>query len=268
MSSTVDAQHAASRPCYLRGCRLPGCCAANAHYLKRYRFRRARKGTVRTDVGPVADHVRSLSADGWSHRQIAAAAECSRRQVCAIIAGEYPTIDGALAERILATTLNIHACPPATYVDATGTIRRTQALIASGYALVWIAGQAGMSPAALGRIVNHGHSQLTASRAQGISDVYALWKDLPGDNTRARLRGAAEGWRTPDYWDDTGRIDDAGFDPDARQLRVEQIAEDGRFLLAAGLDSNQTAERLGITRDYLTKALRECPEAAEAAVAA
>jgi AraC-like DNA-binding protein len=254
--TTATDTHAPSRACYLRGCREPGCEDANFRYLKQYRISRHRTGHRRVASAPVSNHVRALAAQGWSERQIAAAAQCSTRIINSLLNGQYPTTNAQYAARILATEPTIAACPPRTYVDATGTIRRAQALIAIGHPLIWIANETGMSRGALGRVLNHGHERLTARHAVAIADLYDKWKDHPGANTRARLRAAADGWRTPDYWDDVDHIDDPTFDPAAKQLRIEQVGEDAAWLKQFGLTVEQIASRLGISRDYVEKGLR------------
>lgn len=217
----TTAVHEPSRACYLRGCRRPECCAANNRYLKHYRLDRARTGNRRTDAAPVAKRVRELAAAGWSHQQIADAACCSRRLIAALLDNTYPTIERNLAHRVLNAQPTLATAAPTSYVNATGSIRRTQALIAHGHSLAEVCAAVGMSTGALGRIINHGHPQITARHAKAIADLYEQWKQQPGTNTRARFRAQKAGWRDPQFWDDMGHIDDPTFDPDKPLNRNE-----------------------------------------------
>lgn len=255
--------HEPSRACYLRGCRAAACADAHRRYMKHYRLDRTRRGNRRIPSGPVAAHLRQLAADGWSHKQIAAAAGCSPRVITAIIRGAYPTTERRLAQRILATTPTIAAVPATSYTDATGSIRRVQALIAAGHTLAAICDATGLSRGALGRTVNHNHQQITVRAARALTDLYEQWKNTPGSNVRAQRRALTAGWRDPQFWDDMGRIDDPDFDPDATANlpRIRIVAEDAHWLTTVGgLTRNQAATRLGISRDYVDRALREHPQ--------
>lgn len=259
MTTRTPPQHG-ERRCYLRGCQRPECVAAHKRYMKHYRLTRARHGTRRIDANPTAQYVRELAEEGWSHRQIAAAANCSTREITALARGEYPTIAADIAKRILNARPAIHIAPPRTYVDATGSIRRVQALMAIGRSLQSIAQNVDMSATALGRVINHQHDRITARCAKNITTLYEQWAGEPGTNERARRRAARLGWKTPDYWQDMGRIDDHDFDPDVKSgSRAQQIAEEAHWLLAAGEDRDRIAHRLGISRFYLDRSLRENP---------
>ena len=59
-----------------------------------------------------------------------------------------------------------------------------------------------------------------------------------------------------------GHLDDPTFNPEQAVVlpRIAQVAEDVRWLIASGLDRVQIAQRLGISRDYVDRALREIPD--------
>jgi plasmid maintenance system antidote protein VapI len=225
--------------------------------MKRYRLDRRRTGHRRVDSAPVVEHVSELVGAKWSHRQIAVAARCAVRTISSLASDTYPTIEARLASRILAARPTIHGCPPCTYIEATGSMRRVRALIAFGHTLTSIANAIGMSRGNLNLLVTGRRTRIFAEHAKAIVDVYATWERTPGTNARAKNRGAALNWHTPDYWEDVDGIDDPAFDPDASTSRAQQVAENATWLLEGGLDRDQVAERLGVSRFYVDRALRE-----------
>ncbi|MFI5769602.1 hypothetical protein ACIA74_13780 [Streptomyces sp. NPDC051658] len=202
----TEPQHG-ERRCYLRGCRRPECRNAHYRYMSRYRLDRERGQHRRTDATAAAEHVRQLAAEGWSHRQIANAAQCSERLIASLAQGTYASTRADLAARILAAQPRIALVPPTTYVDATGTIRRIRALITAGHTLQAVAAAVGTHKTTLGRIVNHEHDRLTARLAQSVAKAYSRLSNTPGDCARARMRAARLGWAPPAAWDDD-TIDD------------------------------------------------------------
>lgn len=255
-----------TRACYLRGCDHSECSNAHNRYMKRYRFDRDRGTARRVDSTPVREHVRELVAEGWSHRQIATAAECDRRIITAAANNEYPTMAADLAQRILAARPSIASAPPSSYVDATGSIRRVRALIAAGHSLVDLATAISIGTTPLGRIVNHGQPTITARVAASITAVYDKRAEIPGTNERARRRGARLGWKTPDFWEDWGGIDDPDFQPPNEDIpRYARIGEDALWLRNQDLTDEQIADRFGITKNYLQQSIRRYRDALEAA---
>ncbi|WP_392750618.1 helix-turn-helix domain-containing protein [Streptomyces sp. LN590] len=202
-----------TRACYLRGCRRPECADAHYRYMSRYRLDRERGQRRRTDAAAVAEHVRQLSATGWSHRQIADAAQCSERIITSLALGTYASTRADLATRILAAQPRIALAPPTSYVDATGTIRRIRALVAVGHSIKAVAEAVGIHKTSLGRIVNHEHARLTARHAQSVARVYKRLSTLQGDSAHARMRAARLGWAPPAAWDDD-TLDDPSATPD------------------------------------------------------
>lgn len=211
--TTATTTHIPSRACRLRGCKQDACAQAHARYMKLYRLSRARTGTRRVPSEPAAQHVDTLAAAGWSHRQIAAAAQCSLRTIVSLTARDYPTIHGDIARRILQARPEIDYLPGRTYIPATGTIRRIQALHALGHTNITIAQAASANENALGRIVNHDQPLVTARIAQGVRRAYKQLSPLPGTDIRARNRAIRNGWAPPAAWDDAV-IDDPNAHPD------------------------------------------------------
>lgn len=252
------------RACYLRGCRRDECRNDHLRYMKRYRLERHQNGPRRTDVGPAAQHVRDLVADGWSQRQIADAANCSGRTISAILADKYQTMDVTLYARLLSAQPTLALVPATTYVDAIGTIRRVKALIALGHALVDIARRAGIVRTALGNIINHGHERITARHARSVAAVYIRLAGIPGSSVRSRARAARLGWPSPIAWG--ADIDDPNAQPEVETgtepelgrdqlaaLRRQEIEHLNRF----GIPELDIARRLDMAESTVRGVLEE-----------
>jgi lambda repressor-like predicted transcriptional regulator len=303
------------RRCYQHGCRQPECSDAHYRYMSRLRLDHARGNRRRVPSAPASDHVQALSQAGWSLGQIAAAAHCQPRTISDLLARRYPTTHGDIANRILATTITISTAPSRTHTDATGTIRRVQALMAIGHTMLSVANAIGMAPTALSNVSNGKHPTVTIATALATADLYKRWANTPGTNNRARNRAAHHGWPPPAAWDDIdnphARPDWTGHCGTDRGWNVHRItgipvcprcetahqqwfaerahltpaergkqafaarhaandrgitlAEDIRELLRLGCDREQTAARLGISRDVLNATLSRYPEPAAGA---
>jgi hypothetical protein len=216
----------------------------------------------RVDASEARAHILSLRRTmGWT--RIAAATGCSACHLRYIVDGRTTVINRVTHERILAT-------PPAPevtgglYIDATGTRRRVQALMAQGHPQYAIAIAANTTQHRIS-VISLGAARVRQKVADKIAEAYEQLAGLEGTSARARTLATQNQWPDSAYWHDVDRIDDPDFDPDTTLTRIAQVAEDSRWLLAAGLDRNTVAERLGISRDYVDKALREVPETSKAA---
>lgn len=223
----------------------------------------------RVDATEARNHLTELRRTmGWL--DIAAAAGSSACHLRYIADGRTTTINRVTHQRIL--TVRVAPEPTAgLYIDATGTRRRIHALAAIGHSQNTIATAASTTQHRIS-VISLGAPRVRQKIADRIASAYQQLAQQPAPDNhfgrRCRNHAAAQQWRTPDYWADVDRIDDPTFDPDARLPRIAQVAEDVRWLLDSGLDRNATAQRLGISRDYVDKALREVPEPAEQQVAA
>ncbi|MER7806125.1 hypothetical protein [Streptomyces sp900116325] len=214
MTARTAPQHG-ERRCYLRGCRRTECLNAHYRYMSRYRLDRQQgAGTRRIPAEPAAQHVQTLYEAGWTTGQIAVAAECADRTVADLLHRKNKTIRKDLAARILNARPTLAALPGATKVDATGTIRRAQALMAIGHSLTSIANAMGVSHyTVLGNILNGLRPTVTVATARSAASVYRKLAEVPGTAQRARNVAAERGWPPPAAWDDE-RIDDPTATPD------------------------------------------------------
>lgn len=244
--------HPASRACYLRGCREPGCCDANYRYMKRLRLDHEHGHKRRVGSSPAANHVRMLLSTGWNQRQIADAAHCAHRIVGSLANDTQRTIHGSIASRIIA--INPYPVPaPAQYTDPTGTMRRVRALVALGYPISHLAAAIGIWPANLSRIAHGDLAQVTVGTADATKRVYRELSRRPGPSQRTRIRARREGWHGPLAWDDN--IDDPTAEPDTTdmpdpELKRDELAalrrEEIWLLATAGESNDEIARRLGV----------------------
>jgi hypothetical protein len=262
--------HGTLSRCKYHGCKCGPCRKASAAY-QRSRYRKRGYGTWQpfVDAEPVRQHLAMLRQHNISYIR---AAE---------LAGLYPATVGRIiysfgngkpprARVRVETAQALFAIQPAdgtpNRIDATGTIRRLQALGAIGWPFRTLGPHIGVNPSTPGRLL--AQDTLYATTANAVTDAYERLSRLnPEDHgvppiaaIKARLRAQRNNWRDPQFWEDNGRIDDPDFDPDAKTPRIEQIAQDAWWLLRAGEHRNVIAARLGISRDYVDRALREVPE--------
>lgn len=164
---------------------------------------------------------------------------------------------------------------PRALTDATGTVRRLQALSAVGWSRSRLARRLGMSPRNMSRLIRGSRVRFETARAvRGLYDE--LWATAPPAGTRgdsisaARARNVAErsGWPPPMAWDDD-LIDDPAARPGPgwkrggrTTRRTTDLAEDARELTGQGYTPKLAAARLGVTDDALQQALRRTKAAA------
>jgi hypothetical protein len=219
MAGTTCAQHRQ----YTAGC--PNCQRVTSHY-ERHRRTAIRNGTwqYRVPAHIINTHITNLRTAGMSLRSIARAAGLAPRTV-------YGTkrcyIHGPTAAAILAVTPPPTPPPPAGMVDATGIIRRIQALVTFGYPLKAIA-------AALDRHLQQvwewAHSKqptVAHTTARAVAHTYERLSATippPGpQRTRAQNTGRRNGWPPPLAWDTN--IDDPAATPHTTQPDPHLIDE-------------------------------------------
>ncbi|MET9222405.1 hypothetical protein ABZX65_27075 [Streptomyces sp. NPDC003300] len=198
---------------------------------------------------------------GWT--DIAAATGCSACHLRAILSGATLTINRVTHDKILNTPA---AVTPSggLYIDATGTRRRIQALMARGHSQQAIADAATTTQHRIS-VISLGAPRVRQTIADRIANAYRQLADRDGTSKRALFLAAKYQWHDTEFWDDVDRIDDPDFDPGAKQLRIDQVGEDATWLKQAGLTVDQIAHRLGISRDYAEKGLRHAAQSAQAA---
>jgi lambda repressor-like predicted transcriptional regulator len=175
------------------------------------------------DPGPVWAHLAELRGAGIGYRQVAATAGVSRTTVAELMntgrglhRGVRPEVATAILtvtrERILERkTERALAGGTSDRIDATGSRRRIQALVAIGWPMRELAERIGVTPANLAAVLRR--PAVTGHTAKLVADLYdQLSMTVPADGEathRARLRAARNGWQPPLAWDDES-IDDPG----------------------------------------------------------
>jgi len=268
-----EAPHHNTLTCYTKyGCRRPECVERkNAWCRERDRAIREGAWQPRVDATPVRQHIRHLVAEGVTLDAIAASVGVQRDAIVDFThkrragRGLRHTTNPELAEKILALTPEAITSGR---VDATGSKRRIQALVAAGWPLLHIGRQFGMHEQRPEQILRY--SRVYAATRQQVIDGYASIcmlrperRGVPKDKARqSRERGKANRWPTPDYWADRiDVIDDPHFEPMYGITRRLIVAQDANELMRySGLDKTAAAERLGISVAYIEHAFRDHPE--------
>jgi hypothetical protein len=265
----------------LDGCRCYVCGFAVAQY------RDAREHAIRrgqwqpwTDAEPVRQHISNLRACGLGTRRIADLASIDRKRLQGITTGRPERGTGpqekvrpALAQAILAVEPTFENLGAATVIDATGTIRRLQALVAAGWPQQHLAAALGMTPTNFGAAIRRDRTIVRTARAvQALYDAY--WRADPIEHgasragvTRARRHAAASGWAPVGAWDEE-TIDDPTATPDlgVKVSRQDAIAEDAMWLIEEqGYTREQAAARLGLAKNTVDKAIARDHSASKAA---
>jgi hypothetical protein len=256
-------------------CSCGPCLAALARHARAQRDRRRQLAYGRwepwADAAPVRGHVRKLSGYGMGIGTVARAAGVSLRTVNHLMYGSGGSPPATRmrpenARRLLAVRPSPDLLAPGALVDATGTHRRLQSLVAADHALAVLAARLGWGPQNLSATMRSG--RVYAATARAVKALYDdLWDAAPDESTprgarmaaSARRMAAARGWPPPAAWDDD-EIDDPAASPVQGWRRGVQgtsagLAEDAAELLARGLDRNAVADRLGRPRDTIDAAL-------------
>lgn len=259
-------------------CRCTVCITANRN---KERIRRRAKLYGRhwlVDAEPARQHIRHLMAAGMGLKTIARAAGYSGSgQITSIVYGKYWTqpdhperrpprkqIGRDAEARILAIR---PALMPSAKVDALGTTRRLQALVARGYSLLRIADQLPVGHLAVRRLTHGESTHCLESTRAAVAALFDQWCDTPppartgnqgGSVTRAVNFARRQGWQPAASWDDID-LDEA---PSLGEPVVTLLAsgrpshstvhpDDIAWMLRTCSTSGEAAERLGVSRPYL-----------------
>lgn len=205
--------------------RFDGClCSVCRQETSAYRRRRAMgiaTGTWRPYVPAVEarDHLQRLSAAGIGYRRVAELAGLGPRAIPSILYGRPGTKPKRLArahvvERILAVPVApLLLAEDDSYIDATGTARRAQALCCMGWSTAAQADLMGIARRRMYPLVRHLKTTVLAARARAVRDLYDRISMTPStrpDAGQAREYARGYRWFGPLDWDDES-IDD----PDA-----------------------------------------------------
>jgi AraC-like DNA-binding protein len=206
-----------TRAAYVKDrCRCPDCTAANtAASRTATRERIYRRWHPYVDADPVRERITALRAAGIGVERIAKLAGLSVshiRQLAQHDRGDSPTtqrVRPSTAKRVLGIHIDDPRRAAGSRVDATGTRRRLQALIATGWTAELLAAELGRRPNTLHRSMTS--ASVTARTAHEVASLYErLCNATPPRATSeqaaaanaARAHAAAQGWLPPLAWDD------------------------------------------------------------------
>ncbi|MEV6854786.1 hypothetical protein AB0M89_13365 [Streptomyces microflavus] len=251
MTTTRTPVQHGERRCYLRGCRRDECMDANYRYMSRLRLDYERGSTRRTDAKPVTAHINQLLEAGWTQAQIERATGVNHRTLSPLRMDNCANVHNTTAERLFALSVGP---PPAdeTDTDATGTVRRLQALAAIGHSYPAIARRVGIHKDALGVIARGERARVRVETAKTVTAVYRHLSRAAGPSAHSRLNAARLGWHGPLAWDDT-TIDDPNAQPETdepQSLNRDELAAirrtDIEHLDGFGASAEEIARRLGM----------------------
>jgi hypothetical protein len=215
-----------------RGCRCDEC-RDNYTAYQRTRYRKQAYGTWQPllDATPVREHLIKLHNAGLSYQVIAESLGRHTPSITSFIYDQGPKrrrrkrVTPELAAAILA--LKPGDVPPG-MIDATGTVRRIEALVAIGWPMRTLSTHVGVASPTINRI--RGQKWVFRPTADGVARTYDALRDqkpedhgvLPGSALKARNLAARNDWRDPLWWEDMGGIDDPNFDPDAAEHAMSE----------------------------------------------
>lgn len=234
-------QHGHYATYVLDRCRCWPCVEASTGW-KRNQTRKQAQGRWQpyVDAAPARRHLIQLSASGMGWKRVAEQAGLSSSVVCSLLYGKgerrpSQKVRRETAEAVLAVRLDL---APGTLVDATGTWRRLQALVAIGWPRQHLAARLYQGGA---RGLQFHKIRVQLSTAEKVKNLYEELQNTPGPSARARNDAIRKGWLHPGWWDpDT--IDNPDYHPpvNERAPRQDEVDEVAVMLAAAG----QTTRRL------------------------
>lgn len=249
------------------GCRCRTCINGwNKAHQKRV-LARLEGRPPKVPAAPITAHIALLYASDMTTGQIAHASGVSASTIKDHASGLFPTIRRTTAVKILAVT---PLQPTAVgFVPALGTIRRLRALYAAGHGSHQInAAQPELQIRSVEYIVAGTRSQVSVANRDAVAAVYRTLSNSGGQSPRAKQRAETEDWAGPEYWDEED-FENPAFTPALKVTAkaAEVIAEDAAWLIEHGLDRDLAAKRIGKSRFYIDRALREAAAVAPAAAA-
>jgi hypothetical protein len=258
-------------------CRCEPCRKASSLYTTR-RKRQIAYGRWEpyVDATPAREHVQRLRAAGIGWKRVAELAGLSASTVDKLVygapergMGPSKRIRHATAEKILAVQPGLENLGDKALVDGTGTRRRLQALVASGWSQSKLAVQLGMTPANFGPLLKR--TRLHADTVRAVHALYErLWDCPPPESewrdkiaaSRSRTYAAERGWARPMAWDEN--IDDPTASPEgvgsAKSRGKLPPAEDIAWLVQGGDSVEVIADRYGTTVDGVKARLARAEE--------
>jgi len=256
-------------------CKRPECLDRyRAYQRERYHGRVAGTWQPLVDAEPVRQHILALQAADFTIVRISELAGLPFETVVGFVRA-YGISGYRKARKRRCTSevaAKILAITPETarpgVVDATGTIRRIQALVAVGWPMEYLGPRVDLS-ARTTRALLH-QTRVYGRTADAVARLFGDLKDAKPEKhgverriaNRARAHGKRRNWAPPSYWvDRMDVIDDPHFEPMYGITRREIVAHDaGELMRVSGLDKVAAAERLGVSKSYIEHAFREHPQ--------
>lgn len=192
----------------IKPCKCKPCKTKRRSYSKTRRILADTGRSLTVPAGPVAAHLRMLLAGGDTAHSISRKTGYAYGQITDIITGRQERLRRSRAEQILALR---PGTPITSDVDATGSMRRIQALITIKHPLRHIAEESGMSLSVLGVVLNNRQRRIERRTADAIAAGYKRLSATPGASTRSAHRAARMGWAPPAAWDGRDMDDPATF---------------------------------------------------------
>jgi transcriptional regulator with XRE-family HTH domain len=261
--------------CAVTGCKNETCQEARRQYARHVRRQQAYgRWQPWVDAEPARRHVRHLKKSGLGYRRIAELSGTTGPLIFRLLhgtksTGKPPTrsLRAATAARILAVQPVLDVIAEGAKIDATGTRRRLQALVAAGWTQSRIAEQLGMTPGTLSTVIRS--ARTTGKTARAVAGLYErMWNLVPPQGTalergavkRARAIAARYSWAPPLAWDDE-TIDDPAAEPEGvgrdKPSRVRKLppADDIHWLIQGGDSVEVIAARYDTKVDAVRQSL-------------
>lgn len=256
-------------------CRLPDCVERyRAYQRERYHGRTAGTWQPLVDAEPVRQHILKLQAADFTPVRIGELADLPFETVVGFLRAygcngyrkaRKRRCTAEVAAKILAITPD--TAKPG-IVDATGTIRRLQALVAAGWPMQDLGPRISLSCRTVRALIRQ--QRVYGRTADAVAELFDELKNERPERhgvslnsaNRARTYGKRHNWATVKYWADRmDDIDDPHFEPMYGITRRELVAKDANELIRfSGLDRETAAARLGISKAYIDHAFRDHPE--------
>jgi len=216
------------------------------------------------DAEPVRAHVQALQAAGLGGRRISELSGVSRTSLTALITGRpnrgtgpSRTVRADTAQKLLAIPLPdrpMAVVKSGARLDACGTIRRLQALVAIGWSQTMLCEELGWWDGNATRLFLGKQVWVTASTARKVAQLYDRKSMTAGPNQSARDRAKRKRWAPPLAWDDD-LIDDPNAHPDLGQKQTVKFDERFLELRELGYSDLQIVNRLNIQPQSLLRQL-------------
>lgn len=220
------------------------------------------------DAAPAREHIRACMAAGIGTRRICEISGVSRSAVIALLygkqrAGKTPTpsarIRPEVSAKLLAVRVSVDNLAGRALIDATGTRRRLQALVAIGWSRAELGRRIGVTPQNFTTLMTTGRVTVrTAAAVSALYDEISMQPRTADDHggrisiSRARRSAAAAGWVPPLAWDDED-IDDPAAKPAGSVHYLADLRDPVAYHHRQGLNDRQVAAVLSRDRETIAR---------------